>query len=147
MATHLPPVSPGRSSPGAIHEWALAAEEPLPHRREVEEKDETDEGEYPLFRGVLLGIAMVTVAVAGLTFFQHGNLEYVLAGIAAGIVLYVTTELMVPLETHARKPEDVEDPEEPDERHEEEGNGGEPDGPEPEERLSVPRPELHPDGQ
>lgn len=88
---------------------------------EEPDPDEEDVERYPLFRGVLVTIAIITVAVAGLSFLQPGhNLLYVLAALVAGGTLYGVAELLIPLERVRDVPQEREDAEEPDERHHEE---------------------------
>jgi len=80
--------------------------------------------EFPLIRGALEALAIATVAVAGLTFIQHGNLSYVVAGLIAGTVLYVVTELAIPNEGKSGEADDLEDPHEADEAQGKEGQHG-----------------------
>ena len=77
---------------------------------------------YPFIRGALSALAMVTVAVAGLTFLQHGSLLYVIAGFATGILLYLVVEWAMPV-AGSSKGNDLENTDDPDHNDHKEGEG------------------------
>ncbi|MCL4324378.1 MAG: hypothetical protein M1144_02805 [Candidatus Thermoplasmatota archaeon] len=71
---------------------------------------------YPLIRGAFAALAMVTVAIAGLTYLQHGNFLYVVAGLVTGAVLYLVTEWAMPI-GGLDEGKDLENSDDPDQRH------------------------------
>jgi Flp pilus assembly protein TadB len=131
---HRTPAKKKTVFPTPIKEWQASApkEEPIPApvpaaapaprpAPRAPEPEVTTPGDYTLFRGALTVIAICTVAVAGLTFIQHGNLLYVLVGLAAGVILYALTEWLTPLENATRNAEDLKDSHKPNKSNYEEG--------------------------
>jgi hypothetical protein len=85
------------------------------------EPESTGEGGYSFFHGALTFIAIATVAVAGLTFIQHGNLAWVIGGLAAGGTLYGVSEWVLPSEYAASDAEKLKNPQKSNQGHHEEG--------------------------
>jgi hypothetical protein len=107
--------------PRAVRPAAQPTPPPTPKTPSPTTRDLTGYGDYTFFHGILTFIAIATVAVAGLTFIQHGNVEYVIAGLAAGGILYGVTEWLMPLKDAPGDPNDLKNPQQSNKGNYEEG--------------------------
>ncbi len=99
---------------------------------------------YSFLRGVFVALSLCTLAVAGLTFIQHGLTADVAFALGAAAILYLVTEWYMPRSEGSGQPKDLVDPDHADQHHEEERKSGHPDRPQPQQRHAMPGSKFDP---